>query len=104
LTAWSRVPQGQYLDYQDDAYNEQRLLRIIGSLTCKGSSKTLAVIPLKLAFADDLAQQIEKIMTPARIRCTVAAAPFYFAQGMGVVAPSAQGGTTKLQRRARRAH
>jgi general secretion pathway protein D len=51
-------PQDNTLIVTDDAYNVQRLLRIVGSLDVQGMRQNVAVIPLKLAFADDLAQQI----------------------------------------------
>jgi len=56
-------PQDNTLIITDDAYNVQRLLRIIGSLDVPNIQETVKVIPLKLAFADDLAGQIQKIMT-----------------------------------------
>ena len=56
-------PQDNTLIITDDAYNVQRLLRIIGSLDVPNVQQTVVVIPLKLAFADDLAGQIQKIMT-----------------------------------------
>jgi len=56
-------PQDNTLIITDDAYNVQRLLRIIGSLDVPNVQQTVVVIPLKLAFADDLAAQIQKIMT-----------------------------------------
>ncbi|HTT75636.1 MAG TPA: type II secretion system secretin GspD [Candidatus Binataceae bacterium] len=56
-------PQDNTLIITDDAYNVQRLLRIIGSLDVPNVQETVKVIPLKLAFADDLASQIQKIMT-----------------------------------------
>src|SRR5581483_2085260 len=46
----------------DDAYNVERLLKIIGSLDVQGVQKNVAVIPLKLAFAGELAPEIEQIM------------------------------------------
>jgi general secretion pathway protein D len=56
-------PQDNTLIITDDAYNVQRLLRIIGSLDVPNVQQTVAVISLNLAFADDLAGQIQKIMT-----------------------------------------
>ena len=56
-------PQDNTLIITDDAYNVQRLLRIIGSLDVQGMRQNVEVIPLKLAFADDMASQIEKIMS-----------------------------------------
>ncbi len=46
----------------DDAYNVQRLLRIIGSLDVRGEQQNVNVIPLKLAFAGELAPEIDQIM------------------------------------------
>jgi len=88
-------PQDNILIITDDAYNVQRLLRIIGSLDVQGVQQNVAVIPLKLAFADDLAQQIEKIMT-ARENTMHAGGGQFIRPGMGVVAPSAQGATTNF--------
>ena len=56
-------PQDNTLIITDDAYNVQRLLRIIGSLDVTSVQQNVIVIPLKLAFADDIAAQIQKIMT-----------------------------------------
>jgi general secretion pathway protein D len=88
-------PQDNTLIITDDAYNVQRLLRIVGSLDVQGVQQNTAVIPLKLAFADDLAQQIEKIMT-ARENTMHTGAGQFIRPGMGVVAPSAQGATTNF--------
>ena len=46
----------------DDAYNVERLLRIIGSLDVRGEQQTIVVIPLKLAFAGELAPEIDQLM------------------------------------------
>ena len=56
-------PQDNTLILTDDAYNVQRLLRIIGSLDVPNVQQNVVVVPLKLAFADDLSAQIQKIMT-----------------------------------------
>jgi general secretion pathway protein D len=88
-------PQDNTLIITDDAYNVQRLLRIIGSLDLHGIQQDVAVIPLKLAFADDLAQQIEKIMT-ARERTMHGGPGQFIRPGMGVVAPSAEGASTNF--------
>jgi general secretion pathway protein D len=88
-------PQDNTLIITDDAYNVQRLLRIIGSLDVQGVQQNVAVIPLKLAFADDVAQQIEKIMT-ARDNAMHGAGAQFIRPGMGVVAPSAQGATASF--------
>ena len=86
-------PQDNTLIITDGAYNVQRLLRIIGSLDVHGMQQNVAVIPLRLAFADDLSQQIEKIMT-ARETTTRGGIGGMIRPGMGVVAPSAQGAAT----------
>jgi len=83
-------PQDNTLIITDDAYNVQRLLRIVGSLDVEGVQQNVAVIPLKLAFADDLAQQIEKIMN-ARENSMQGGSRQFIRPGIGVVAPSAQG-------------
>jgi general secretion pathway protein D len=88
-------PQDNTLIITDDAFNVQRLLRIIGSLDVQSIQHDVAVIPLKLAYADDLAAQIEKIMT-AREGSRTSGGASYIRPGIGVVAPSAQGGTTNF--------
>jgi general secretion pathway protein D len=88
-------PQDNTLIITDDAYNVQRLLRIVGSLDIQGLQQNVAVIPLKLAFADDLAQQIEKIMT-ARENNMQGGSRQLIRPGIGVVAPSAQGASTNF--------
>jgi len=88
-------PQDNTLIITDDAYNVQRLLRIVGSLDVQGVQQNVAVIPLKLAFADDLAQQIEKIMT-ARENTMQGGSRQFIRPGLGVVAPSAQGAGTNF--------
>jgi general secretion pathway protein D len=89
-------PQDNTLIITDDAYNVGRLLRIVGSLDVQGVQQNVAVIPLKLAFADDLAQQIEKIMTARENTMHGVGAGQFIRPGMGVVAPSAQGANTNF--------
>ena len=89
-------PQDNTLIITDDAYNVQRLLRIVGSLDVQGVQQNVAVIPLKLAFADDLAQQIEKIMTARENTMHGIGQGQFIRPGMGVVAPSAQGANTNF--------
>ena len=89
-------PQDNTLIITDDAYNVQRLLRIVGSLDVQGVQQNVAVIPLKLAFADDLAQQIEKIMTARENTMHGFGGGQFIRPGMGVVAPSAQGASTNF--------
>ena len=89
-------PQDNTLIITDDAYNVQRLLRIVGSLDVQGIQQNVAVIPLKLAFADDIAKQIEKIMIARENAMHGLGAGQFIRPGMGVVAPSAQGASTNF--------
>ena len=73
----------------DDAYNVERLLQIIGSLDVRGEQQTIVVIPLRLAFATELAPEIDALMT-AKMQGAGAGAQGVRPQ-MGV-APSATGG------------
>ena len=84
-------PEDNTLILTDDAYNIDRLLRIIGSLDIQGTHQNIEVIPLQLAFADDLASQIEKIMSGEG--GSDSGAGRFPRPGLGVVAPSAQGPT-----------
>jgi len=77
-------PETNTLIITDDAWNVQRLLQIIGSLDAQGLQQAVTVIPLKLAYADDLAPKIDQIMTER------AGTSSTYRPGMGVVAPSAQ--------------
>ena len=63
-------PQTNTLIISDDAWNVQRLLAIIGSLDVQGLQESVSVIPLKLAYADDIAPKIEQIMEkrPAEVQ------------------------------------
>ncbi|HXZ88377.1 MAG TPA: type II secretion system secretin GspD [Candidatus Binataceae bacterium] len=88
-------PQDNTLILTDGAFNVQRLLRIIGSLDVQGMQQDVAVIPLKLAYASDLAQKIEKIMSVREAAMHSGGGPL-LRPGMGVVAPSAQGGATSF--------
>ena len=74
----------------DDAYNVERLLQIIGSLDVRGEQQTIVVIPLKLAFATELAPEIDALMT-AKMQGASAGAQGGVRPQMGV-APSATGG------------
>ena len=85
-------PEDNTLILTDDAYNIDRLLRIIGSLDVQGTHQNIEVIPLQLAFADDLASQIEKIMSGEGGGSDSGIGRFP-RPGLGVVAPSAQGPT-----------
>ncbi|HEY6298176.1 MAG TPA: type II secretion system secretin GspD [Candidatus Binatus sp.] len=46
----------------DDAYNVDRLLQIIDELDVRGEQASIVVIPLKLAFAGELAPEIDQLM------------------------------------------
>ncbi|MDO8432022.1 MAG: type II secretion system secretin GspD [Candidatus Binatus sp.] len=81
-------PGDNTLIITDDAYNVERLLTIIGSLDVRGEQQAVNVIPLKLAFAAELAPEIQQIMD-ARSTGGGSSAPGR--QAMGAVAPSAQG-------------
>jgi len=86
-------PQDNTLIITDDAFNVQRLLHIIGSLDVQSIQHNVAVIPLKLAYADDLAAQIEKIMDA---REGAARGASHVRTAVGVVAPSSQGAATSF--------
>ncbi len=84
-------PEANTLIITDDAWNVERLLKILGALDVEGMQQDLAVIPLKLAFADDLAAKISQIMEER-------VAPGSTTQmqgrpGLGVSAPSASAPT-----------
>jgi general secretion pathway protein D len=84
-------PEDNTLIITDDAYNVERLLKIIGSLDVQGMQKNVAVIPLKLAFAGELAPEIEQIMS-ARENQQAGQRP-----GVGVVAPAATSSGTAFK-------
>jgi general secretion pathway protein D len=84
-------PEDNTLIITDDAYNVERLLKIIGSLDVQGMQKNVAVIPLKLAFAGELAPEIEQIMG-ARENQQGGQRP-----GIGVVAPAASSSGTAFK-------
>jgi general secretion pathway protein D len=84
-------PEDNTLIITDDAYNVERLLKIIGSLDVQGMQKNVAVIPLKLAFAGELAPEIEQIMG-ARENQQAGQRP-----GIGVVAPAATSSGTAFK-------
>jgi general secretion pathway protein D len=82
-------PEDNTLIITDDAYNVQRLLQVIGSLDIEGTQETVAVIPLKLAFAAELAPEIEQIMAARYGGST--STPQGPRPGMGVVTPVSVG-------------
>src|SRR5208337_1222744 len=83
-------PMDNTIIVTDDAYNVERLLQIIGSLDVRGEQQTIVVIPLKLAFATELAPEIDALMT-AKMQGAGASPQGGVRPQMGV-APSATGG------------
>jgi general secretion pathway protein D len=81
-------PETNTLILTDNAWNIERLLQIIGSLDAEGMHQDVAVIPLKLAYAGDLAPEIESIMGADRSQGGQGGVP---RPGFGVQAPAAQG-------------
>jgi general secretion pathway protein D len=77
-------PEANTLILTDDAFNVERLLKILGALDAQGVHQDLVVLPLKYAFAADLAPKIEQIMEE---RVTPGARPMPM---RGVSAPTAQ--------------
>jgi general secretion pathway protein D len=82
-------PQDNTVIVTDDAYNVERLLDIIGSLDVRGEQQSIVVIPLKLAFATELAPEIDALMT-AKMGGTSGASQMGIRPQMGV-APSSTG-------------
>ncbi len=74
----------------DDAYNVERLLQIINALDVRGEQATIVVIPLKLAFAGELAPEIDQLMGA---KTQGAGAGSQGPRPQIGVAPSATGGT-----------
>jgi general secretion pathway protein D len=91
-------PETNTLIITDDAWNVQRLLQIIGAIDSEKIQESVEVVPLRLAYADDLAPKIEQIMgassssnssTPGRpgyIRPMQM--PMYGGEGGGLSSPS----------------
>src|SRR5882757_107569 len=77
----------------DDAYNVERLLQIIGSLDVRGEQQTVTVIPLKVAFAGELAPEIDQLMG-ARMQNTGVNPQMPGRPQMGIVAASSTGAAT----------
>ncbi len=73
----------------DDAYNVQRLVQIIGELDVRGEQASIVVIPLKLAFAGELAPEIDQLMA-AKMGAASGSNPQLIRPQMGV-ATSASG-------------
>src|ERR1700689_4021391 len=55
-------PQDNTVIVTDDAFNVERLLQIIGALDVRGEQESIVVIPLRLAFATELAPEIDQLM------------------------------------------
>jgi general secretion pathway protein D len=55
-------PETNTLIITDDAWNVERLLKIIGAIDAEKIQESVEVIPLRLAYADDLAPKVEQIM------------------------------------------
>src|SRR5208282_1322591 len=83
-------PMDNTIIVTDDAYNVERLLEIINSLDVRGEQQTIVVIPLKLAFATELAPEIDALMM-AKMQGAGASSQMGVRPQMGV-APSATGG------------
>jgi general secretion pathway protein D len=77
-------PDDNTIIITDDAYNVQRLLKIIGSLDVEGQRQSVELMPLHYAFADELAPEIEELLGGSSSKNRPGA------PGQGVVAPSAQ--------------
>lgn len=73
----------------DDAYNVERLVQIISELDVRGEQASIVVIPLKLAFAGELAPEIDQLMG-AKNAGTSGSSPQMIRPQMGV-ATSATG-------------
>ena len=73
----------------DDAYNVDRLTQIINQLDVRGEQASIVVIPLKLAFAGELAPEIDQLMA-AKMGGSSASSPQMIRPQMGV-ATSATG-------------
>ncbi len=56
-------PSDNTIIVTDDAYNVQRLVQIITELDVRGEQASIVVIPLKLAFAQELAPEIDQLMS-----------------------------------------
>src|ERR1700730_14736689 len=74
----------------DDAYNVERLVEIIGELDVRGEQASIVVIPLKLAFAGELAPEIDQLMAAKMGGAAGAGHPQMIRPQMGV-ATSASG-------------
>src|SRR5580658_7403610 len=80
-------PDDNTIIITDDAYNVERLLKIIGSLDVEGLRKSVEIIPLQYAFADEVAPEVDELLGgTSHSRGGV--------PGQGVVAPAASAAST----------
>jgi len=82
-------PDDNTLIITDDAYNVQRLLKIVSSLDVEGQRQSVEIIPLQWAFADEVAPEIDELLGGGQGRSSARGQP-----GQGVVAPAAQAAST----------
>ncbi len=90
-------PETNTLILTDSAWNIQRLLLIIGSLDTVGVDQQVTVIPLKLAYASDMAPKIEQIISERNAVSAGAGGPAGFRPGQGGQAASAQAPTRSFK-------
>jgi general secretion pathway protein D len=81
-------PDDNTIIITDDAYNVERLLKIIGSLDVEGQRKSVEIIPLQYAFADEVAPEVDELLGGTS-HSRGGGVP-----GQGVVAPAAQAAST----------
>ena len=81
-------PDDNTLIITDDAYNVQRLLKIVGSLDVEGQRQSVEMIPLRYAFADDIAPEVDELLGGTGHNGRPGQ------PGQGVVAPAAQAPST----------
>ncbi len=81
-------PDDNMLIITDDAYNVQRLLKIVGTLDIEGQRKSVELIPLRYAFASEIAPEIDDLLGGSGSGRNRPGQP-----GQGVVAPAAQAPT-----------
>ena len=81
-------PDDNTLIITDDAYNVQRLLQIVGSLDVEGQRQNVEMIPLRYAFADDIAPEVDELLGGTGHNSRPGQ------PGQGVVAPAAQATST----------
>lgn len=83
-------PDDNTLIITDDAYNVERLLKIIGSLDIEGKQQSVEIIPLQFAFADEVASEVDELLGGGKSSGNRGAG----VPGQGVVAPAAQAGSS----------